>query len=184
MYSNTYSYFLIFLWSISNKHYCCETKIQYSILPIITSRIYEVVFFSFLNVWQNITSCRALTSRLLLCLNNDQTLYFGGCEGKKQLNILLREIKEGRRELDLLSEGNVVSLLTSESFTYLNFMDEFPLPFRWMWTKIPHAERRGDRLCWGRKIQGLRKSDHMNLMQFVRTESELQTNLISADIWP
>lgn len=132
MYSNTYSYFLIFLWSISNKHYCCETKIQYSILPIITSRFYEVVFFSFLNVWQNITSCRALTSRLLLCLNNDQTLYFGGCEGKKQLNTVLREIKEGRRELDLLSEGNVVSLLTSESFTYLNFMDEFPLPFRWV----------------------------------------------------
>lgn len=118
MRSNTYSYFLIFLWSISNKHYCCETKSQYSILPIITFQFYEVVFSSFLNVWQNITSCRALASGLLLRLNNDHTLDFGGCERKKQLDMILREIKEGRREFDLLSEANVVSLLASESVMY------------------------------------------------------------------
>lgn len=70
-------------------------------------------------------------SRLLLYLSNDQTLYFGGCEGKKQLNIILRQIKEGRRQLDLLSDENIVSLVTAKSLLYLDFMHEFPLPFRW-----------------------------------------------------
>jgi len=45
-------------------------------------------------------------SRLLLCLNNDQSLYVGGCEGQKQLHVVLRQIKEGRKELDLLLDKN------------------------------------------------------------------------------
>lgn len=72
-----------------------------------------------------------LELRLLLSLNKDQTLCFGECKRKKQLNIILGQIKEGKRELGLLSDENTVSLITAESLLYVNFMYKFPLPFRW-----------------------------------------------------
>lgn len=72
-----------------------------------------------------------LELRLLLSLNKDQTLCFGKCKRKKQLNVIPGQIKEGKRELGLLSDENIVSLIASEPFLYVDFMHEFPLPFRW-----------------------------------------------------
>lgn len=71
-----------------------------------------------------------LELRLLLSLNKDQTLCFAE-KRKKQLNIILGQIKKGKRELGLLSDENTVSLITAESLLYVDFMYEFPLPFRW-----------------------------------------------------
>lgn len=85
-----------------------------------------------------------LELRLLLSLNKNQTLCFGECESKKQLNIILGQNKEGKRELGLLSDENIVFLITSQSFLYVHFMHEFPLPFRQKGIKILQAERRGE----------------------------------------
>lgn len=114
-----------------------------------------------------------LELRLLLSLNKNQTLCFGECESKKQLNIILGQNKEGKRALGLLSDENIVFLITSQSFLYVDFMHEFPLPFRQKGIKILQAERRGEekkggflyqkRLFLGQEEAVVRRSFHLNL---------------------